>query len=70
MHSLAFSSDGSQLATGGWDGELRTWNVESGSELSRTPAHDTPILAVAFSPDGQMLASAGYDQVVRTWRLL
>ena len=69
VHSLVFNSDGSQLATGGWDGEVRTWSVTSGSELSRTPAHDTPILAVAFSPDGRMLASAGYDQVVRTWRL-
>jgi len=69
VHSLAFNSDGSQLLTGGWDGELRTWNVATGEQLTRTPAHDTPILAVAFSPDGKTLASAGYDQLVRTFTL-
>ena len=69
VHSLAFNSDGSQLLTGGWDGELRTWNVATGEQLTRTPAHDTPILAVAFSPDGKTLASAGYDQLVRTFSL-
>ncbi|MBO13288.1 MAG: hypothetical protein CMJ68_21345 [Planctomycetaceae bacterium] len=69
VHSLAFNRDGSQLLTGGWDGELRTWDVATGQQLTRTSAHDTPILAVAFSPDGQKLASAGYDQLVRTFTL-
>ena len=69
VHSLAFNRDGTQLLTGGWDGELRTWDLATGQQLTRTSAHDTPILAVAFSPDGQKLASAGYDQLVRTFTL-
>ncbi len=69
VHSLAFNSDGSQLLTGGWDGELRTWDVATGRQLTQTSAHETPILAVAFSPDGRSLASAGYDQLVRTFKL-
>lgn len=61
--AVAFSKDGSLLATTGADNKLLLWEVASGSLRRSWAAGDLPFVGpdrVAFSPDGQTLAvSAG-----------
>jgi WD40 repeat protein/tRNA A-37 threonylcarbamoyl transferase component Bud32 len=52
---LAFSPDGSVLATGAHNGGLSLWDSESGEPL-RTVAMGDEIRSVAFAPDGSLLA--------------
>jgi WD40 repeat protein len=54
--SLAFSPDGTTLATGGKDGTAVVWEVASGRAVHTFPGHTGYVLAVAFSPDGRTLA--------------
>jgi WD40 repeat protein len=65
---VAYSPDGTQLATGGYyDGTVKLWDATTG-ELRRTLAgHTTWVWSVAFSPDGTRLASAGVDRTVKLW---
>ena len=66
---LAFSSDGSRLATAGHDGTVRIWDPSSGEQLMVLDAHDAQVSSVAFSPDGSQLASVGAEGMVRLWAL-
>jgi WD40 repeat protein len=66
---LAFSADGSRLATSSVDGTVRIWDPSSGEQLLVLRGHHLAAFSVAFSPDGSRLASVGLEGVVRVWAL-
>jgi WD40 repeat protein len=66
---LAFSADGSRLATASLDGTVRIWDPSSGEQLLVLRGHYTSVTSLAFSPDGSRLASVGGEGVVRVWAL-
>ena len=59
---VAFSPDGSRLATAGADQVVAIWETASARKLFTLPGHGSEVWGVAFSPDGKRLATAGADQ--------
>ncbi len=68
VKSLRFLANG-QLASGGFDGQIRLWDSATG-QTQRVLAGDTsPADAIALSEDGKLLASANEDRSISLWRL-
>ena len=67
VYSVAFSPDGNILASGGSDGNIKLWSVETGQELRTIRGHTSNVIALAFSPDRKTLASGSWDKTVRLW---
>jgi hypothetical protein len=65
--AVAFSPDGSRLATASYDGTARIWDAESGKPLAVLQGHTSNVQSVVFSPDGTRLATASADRTARVW---
>ncbi|MFJ3213503.1 WD40 repeat domain-containing protein [Streptomyces flaveolus] len=64
VHAVAFSPDGSLLATAG-DKRTLLWDVVTQQPVGALSTDDFPgVGAVAFSPDGSLLATAGYSRTL------
>jgi WD40 repeat protein len=65
--SIAFSPDGTTLASGGFDQAVKLWGLAAGRELATLHGHEGWVVAVAFSPDGSVLATGSHDQTIKLW---
>ena len=67
VNSVAFSPDGSTLATGNHDNTIRLWDAKTGAHIRTLHGHTNDVESVAFSLDGTTFASGGLDGTIRLW---
>jgi WD40 repeat protein len=65
VYSVAFSSDGSKVASGGLDG-VSIWNARSGHQLGHWDEGET-INAITFSPDSRAIVAGTFVGTVRIY---
>ena len=67
LFSVAWSPDGTRLATGSAGGQVRLWDAATGGLLATLTGHTDIVRLVTWNPDGQRLASCGPDGTARIW---
>ncbi len=65
--ALAFSPDGTRLASGSKDTTVRLWDITTNDEPITLREHTGWVNVLAFSPDGKILASGSTDKTVQMW---
>jgi WD40 repeat protein len=71
VHGIAWSPDGTMLATGGSaKGKyLNLWDAKTGKLVTAIPGHTDAVVSVGFSDNGKWLVSTSYDNTARLWDL-
>jgi WD40 repeat protein len=66
---VAFSPNGPILFSGGYDGLIRLWDLNTSKEIKQIEGTVGAILSLAVAADGQTLLTGGMDKSVRLWEV-
>jgi WD40 repeat protein len=69
VYSVAWSQDGTRLATASQDKTARLWEWPSGKELKAFKDHSDAVTRVCFSPDGKSIYTTCQDHNARRFDL-
>ncbi|MFY2563167.1 WD40 repeat domain-containing protein [Corallococcus terminator] len=67
VRGIAWSADGTRLASGSRDHDARIWDVATGALLKAFPGQEGQVTSVAFSPDGRLLATGNLGWLVHVF---
>lgn len=67
--AVAYSPDGSSIAVGNMNGEVRTYKTSDGARIATLKENQGAVFAVKFHPTKNQLVTGGYDGKVRIFEL-
>ena len=66
IYSLAFSPDGTWIASGSWDESIRIWDTATGNQISKLQTQSW-VLSLAISPSGMQIAAGCQDKTIHLY---
>lgn len=68
-NSVIISPNRKMLISGGRDGKIKLWDLETGELLNILAGHTSSVESIAISSDSQLLASSSSDTTIKLWNL-
>ena len=65
--SLAWSPNGAEIAVGGFDQVIRTFEVKTGQLTATLAGHEGAVRAIAYEPQGTALVSGDLHGSLLVW---
>ncbi len=69
VYAVAFSGDGTLLASAAADRSVKIWEVADGVRLYTITEPTDAVLTLAFRPGTRQLAAGGQDKRIRVWEI-
>lgn len=67
LSAIAFSPDGTLLASAGADHIARIWKFPEATPAFSLTGHAAPVLSIAFTPNGESIVTASADRSIKVW---
>jgi len=67
VRTVAWSPDGSRIASGGEDGTIQIWEAATGKLIATYREHNANVLTLAWSADRSYIVSGSADGMVYIW---
>jgi serine/threonine protein kinase len=67
VNTVAWSPDGSEIASGGGDALLQIWNAHTAKQVTTVRTDFDSITAAAWSPNGKYIAAVGDKPELQVW---
>lgn len=61
------SQQSNNIISGGKDGYLRVWNIDTGEKIKAIPAHNYAIYAIDFIENGKYFVTCSRDKSIKLW---
>jgi WD40 repeat protein len=69
VDSMDFSADGTRLATGSFDGDVRIWDMATGETQAILSGAGDTVRGVAWSPDASLIVAGSADGYLRLYNV-
>ncbi|MFA6187659.1 MAG: hypothetical protein WC680_00105 [Sulfuricurvum sp.] len=69
IESVGINPNGRYCVTGGQDGKVFVWLLQTGLLVFTTPHHADFVTSIAFSQNGQWIATGSYDRTINVMNL-
>ena len=67
VNAIAYSPDGTTIATGTQNGKVRLWNARTRRLKTQFTAHAFRVTSIAYSPDSNTIATVSWDGTAELW---
>ena len=67
VNSVAWSPDGTKIASGSADHTIIIWDIATGTSLETLIGHTDQVNSVVWSPNGRYIASGSSDKTMKIW---